>query len=209
MSQNCYLDRRWSQQRAIATLEGAVWCVVLLPLLLFGVSVGAAVHDQLRLQQIPVSALREYAVVGQRARSDLGAVVLDVNSAELERMLGQIRSRLLLDARSRIIGGVDHLSAVACYWLYPVQGGRITSETPLRERCVKEGGVADLIAMGQPRAAYVRQLSEQRAIAHDEQRVAVVLGAAVGAEVRWMLGKDGREVVQFVHVALPHEEIGL
>jgi hypothetical protein len=198
--------------RGIALLEMAVWSVVLLPLLLFGVNIAATVHDQIRLRQIPISALREFSVVGQVVQMEAGRVALTVNHAALGAMLVQIRARLLEDAQRSVLGGVSHLSAVACYWVLsgqPSSGARLQQ---LHERCERGGARADGLSLQGALAEYTATLAGRSltgAATTWEGAHTVLLGAAVGGEVWWMFGSAGRDLVQFNQIALPHEEVTL
>lgn len=198
--------------RGIALLELALWSVVLLPLLLFGVNIAATVHDQIRLRQIPISALREFSVVGQVLQMEVGHVSLTVNHAALGAMLVQIRARLLEDAQRSVLGGVTNISAVACYWVLSGQPGTAGRFQQLHERCERGGAPADLTSLQGALADYTAALAGRSVtgagISGDGAHT-VLLGAGVSGEVWWMFGDAGRDVVQFNQISLPHEEVTL
>lgn len=199
--------------RGFAYLELAMWMTIMLPVLLLAAGVIGVVHDQFRMHQIPVSALREFTAPGLRMRIDGASSRLEVNSDPLIRTLRSIRGRIVQDAQMSLVGGLSEISAVACYWVYRVDtmSGRLVSRE--REVCDSIGPISRQISFASELNDYVRGAKGYplQPSAHGPRYIeyVVLLGAGMAGQMPLLSSLQHQPTVQFVQVSLPREEVSL
>lgn len=202
-----------SREQGFAYLEISVWSVVLLPVVLLAAGVIGVVHDHIRMQHIPVSAVREHSAPALRFRIDGANTRLDVNSDVLRLVLRSIRDRMLADGAKSLVGGITDVSAVACFWVFRVNQttGRLTSRE--REVCERTGSLSDRMSLEQNLSSYQATASGYPLFAlggtPNYMEYAVLIGGAIAGRVKGVPSVSEESMVQFVHISLPREEVSL
>lgn len=201
------------REQGFAYLEISIWLVVLLPVVLLAAGVVGVVHDHIRMQNIPVSAVRERSAPALRFRMQGGNARLDVNSDALRQLVRSIRDRMVADGEKSLVGGITDVSAVSCFWVFRVSEttGSLTSLE--REVCERRGALSDMISLAQPLAKYQASASGYPLFvaggAPRYMEYAVLIGGAVAGKVRGVPSVVDESMVQFVHISLPREEVSL
>ncbi len=200
-------------EQGFAYLEISVWSLVMLPVVLLAAGVVGIVHDRIRMQHIPVSAVREHSVPALRFQVEGADTRLDVNSEALRLVVRSIRDRIVIDGEKALVGGITDISAVACFWVFKVN--QTTGKLASREGqvCESKGILADRISLE-------KELSQYQADAFGYPlfpigsaphylEYAVLIGGAVAGRMRGIPSVKEKSMIQFVHISLPREEVSL
>jgi hypothetical protein len=138
---------------------------------------------------------------------------LEINSGALQTVVRSIRDRMVADSQRSLIGGITEISAVACFWVFRVDEttGRLTSRE--REVCERTGNLSHAISFARDLAEYQEGASGYPLFvpgsAPRYMEYTVLIGGAVGGKVRALSSIEEGELLQFVHISLPREEVSL
>jgi|GEM_PF-6235877 len=200
-------------QRGFAYLEIAIWCVIMVPLGLLAAGTVGIIHDHIRMQQIPVSALREFSAPALRLRVGVGEGQIEINNAAMQGVIRSISDRIFADGERSLIGGITDVSAAACYWVFRVDQstGKLTSRE--REVCERRGALGDNISFSQNLTEYRDgvvgyPLSPQSSVVHFME-YAVLVGGAVAGRLHPIVPTEKESLIQFVRISLPRQEVSL
>jgi hypothetical protein len=202
-----------SREQGFAYLEISVWSVFLLPVILLAAGVIGVVHDHIRMQNIPVSAVREHSAPALRFRVEGANTHLEVNNDVLRLVIRSIRDRIVVDGTKSLVGGITDVSAVACFWVFRVNQttGRLTSRE--REVCERTGALSDRMSLEQNLSSYQATTSGYPLFAlggtPNYMEYAVLIGGAIAGRVKGVPSVSEESMVQFVHISLPREEVSL
>jgi hypothetical protein len=200
-------------QRGFAYLEIAIWCVIMVPLVLLAASTVGIIHDHIRMQQIPVSALREFSAPALRLKVGMGEGRVEVNTIAMQGVIRSISDRIFADGERSLIGGITDISAAACYWVFRVDQstGKLTSRE--REVCERRGILGDSISFSQNLMDYrdgaIGYSISGESDATHFMEYTVLIGGAVAGRLHPIVPAAKDSLIQFVRISLPRQEVSL
>jgi hypothetical protein len=205
------VNQKFKGQFGLAYLELSAWCVVMLPVALLAAGTVGLLHDLIRMQQVPVSAVREYSAPAMRIVD--GGTRLEVNTAGLSSVIQSMRDRIMADSTASLVGGVTNISAMACFWVFRVDENTGRLFGPQKQVCERGGDLANTIALSDHLMTYSKGVTGYPISSQRGRRryleYAVLVGGAVAGRLKAIAPMQEGKFVQFVHVSLPREEVSL
>jgi len=201
------------RQSGFAAIEAAVWCLMLLPLGLFGVSMYALAYDENIVQMLPESLMRETVgrVITWRSNGDQG--VYEVNQARLVKIIEGLGDRGVA-ALQQASFKLGDLSSRACYWVYDVEPNTGTvSDFPVMSECYIRGALGAQLSLEAVRINRIRR-GVAKPITLGNQVVefvskVVLVGVALGGRYQGLAEYLRDETVQHGAVWVPREDVVL
>ena len=201
------------EQRGFVAMEAAVWCLMLLPLGLFGIAMYALAHDENIVQMLPESLMRETSGRVMTWRSDGDRGVYQVNQARLVTIIEGLRDRgvTALQQASFKLGDI---SSRACYWVYDVDPDTgAVDNNPVMSDCRTRGAVGTVLALDIPRMNRIRRGIAKPIVSGGEVAEfvsqVVLVGVAVGGRYQGLAEYLRDEMVQHGAVWVPREDVVL
>ncbi len=201
------------RQGGFVALESAIWCLMLLPLGLLGVSMFALAHDENLVQRLPESLMRETKGRVITWRSDGESGFFEVNQGRLTAIVLGLRDRALLALQQQAFK-LDDISARACYWVYGVDAvsGAVDSAALISD-CRSQGELSAGLQLETPRINRIQSGIAKPIVIDGEvgefiSRV-VLIGVAVGGRYQGLAEYLRGDVVQHGAVWVPRQDLVL
>jgi hypothetical protein len=201
-------------QRGLASLEMAVWCVVLLPIVFLGFALYGFSHDMNVVQMVPESIMREATGKLITWRPDGAQGFFEVDQPRLERTITHLADRALAEIQ-RETEKVVNQSARACYWVLQVNTttGQVSS-LPVMSGCVDRGTPGAQFNLERLRQQRMRQGIAKPVLTETGETQgfipqAVLLGVAVGGQFTGLGEALNLRDIQHGTVWVPREDVYL
>jgi len=201
------------RQGGFVAMEAAVWCLMLLPIGLFAVSMYALGHDENVVQILPESLMRESGgrVMTWRSNADQG--FFDVNQGRLTSMIEDLRARgaAQLQQTSFKLGDI---SALACYWVYDVDPATgVVGSAPVAGDCRSSGPLGATLSLDVARGKRLQSGVSRPIVSGGDvvefvSQVALV-GVSVGGRYQGLAEYFREQIVQHGAVWVPREDVTL
>lgn len=202
-----------SIQRGLVVMEASVWCALLLPLGLIGVSLCALFYDTNTIQALPESFMRETKGRVMTWRSDGEHGFFQADQQRLVAVIEDLSERAastLLQSSFKL----RDISALACFWVYDVdaQTGEV-AETPQSSECRTSGPLGTQLSLEVFHRNLIlrgvaRPLEAGAEVLEFVPRV-VLIGVAVGARYQGLAEYFREQLVQHGAVWIPRGDVTL